>query len=322
MDAKIVREPAKEELDCMVTAAFPDSDGYSVKMLKGGLFNTSYLLEVNGKKYVLRVGPVRRELLLPYEHYLMDAEAWAYRELGKIGIPTSVVVHIDTSKKLLDRDFMIVEYIESRGMKTAQWSEEESNSVYREVGAYTRRMTEITGDKFGRVGFILRGEGYDTWSEYIKAELSQWADSIRRNTTDYYTEDELFRIVAIADKYKDILDDIKTPRFNHCDLWTLNVLIPENGEAKVAAIIDPDRCCMGDPDYELSSGWMMNNAFYEGYGRYISDDERTNIRTDIYRMMFLFLNGYFMWVEYDDKKPSFGDKEGGMKYLVKLENRK
>lgn len=318
MDAKIKKSPTKEELDYIVSSAFPDNDGYKTTVLNGGLFNTSYLLEVCGAKYVLRVGPEDRHLLYPYEMYLMDAEAWAYREMSRIGIPTSTLTYIDTTKKALNRDFMIVEYIDSTGMNAFRWEWDNERVIYKEIGRLTRKMSEITGDKFGRVGKILHGEGYDRWSDYIKGELSEWADTVRRNAEGYYTEEELERIVGVADKHRDVLDDIKVPHFNHCDIWQLNILVPKSGEPVVKAVIDPDRCCMGDPDYELSSGWMMNDAFYEGYGRRMAEDERTVIRTSIYKMMFFILNGYFMWVQYDDRENAASDKERGMYFLKKL----
>lgn len=320
MDAYIVQELTAEELDRVVYKIFPDTGSYSFKILKGGLFNTTYLLESPGweKKYVLRIGPVRRELLLPYEHHLMDAEVWAYEKMAEVGIPTSKVVYSDTTKTLIDRDFMAVEYIPSIGLNRNSLTEEGVREVFRQTGRYCRMMNDIHTDKFGRVGFILNGGGSDTWSEYIRTELQGWADSIRGNTEGYYTDEELDAIVAVADTYRDILDEIKTPCFNHCDMWSLNVLIPDTGEAEVRAIIDPDRCCMGDPDFELASGWMMTDEFYEGYGRRIADDPHTKIRVTIYRMMFFILNGYFMRTQYEDKSHSLGDRERGLECLRAL----
>ena len=326
MDAKIVRVPEPAELDRMVYAAFPSWKSYRTVMLKGGLFNTTYTLESDdapGKKYVLRVGPVRRELLLPYEMYLMDAECWAYEKMAEAGIPTSTVVHKDTTKTLLDRDFMIVKFIESVQLNRSEMSEADRYEVFREVGRLCRKMNNIRTEKFGRVGYILNGGGYDTWSAYIQSELSEWAGKIREQTTGYYTEEELCEIVSLADRYRDILDEITEPCFNHCDMWSLNVLLmpPAGSETEkpgIAAIIDPDRCCMGDPDFELSSGWMMNDAFYDGYGRRMAEDAHTVIRTNIYKMIFLLLNGYFMRTQYDDPAPSMSDKERAMKYLEAL----
>ncbi|MGN1345859.1 MAG: phosphotransferase family protein [Eubacteriales bacterium] len=321
MDAKIVQSPAADELDRMVKAAFPSWNGYHAAVRKGGLFNTTFTLtseDVPGKTYILRCGPVRRELLLPYEEYLMDAECWAYEKMAEQGIPTSTVVWKDTSKRLLNRDFMIVEYIDSIPLNGAPLSEEDRAKVYREAGQYCRKMNDITGEKFGRVGNILHGGGYDTWSAYIRSELSEWAEKIREQTSGYYTDGELDAIVSTADRYRDFLDEIRVPRFNHCDMWELNVLLKPDGSPEIAAIIDADRACMGDPDFELSSGWMMTDAFYEGYGRRMADDEPTRIRTDIYKMIFFLLNGYFMRVQYDDPSPSLGDKKNALYYLDRL----
>ena len=320
MDAKIVKTPEPAELDRMVSAAFPAWKTYRTTMLKGGLFNTTYTLESDdapGEKYVLRVGPVRRELLLPYEHHLMDAECWAYEKMAEVGIPTSEVVHKDTTKTLLDRDFMIVKFIESVQLNRAEMNEEDRYNVFFEAGRYCRKMNDIHTEKFGRVGYIVNGGGYDTWSAYIKSELSEWAGKIREQTTGYYTEEELCEIVSLADRYGDILDEITTPCFNHCDMWSLNVLLTP-GIPAIAAIIDPDRCCMGDPDFELSSGWMMNDAFYDGYGRRMAEDDHTVIRTNIYKMIFFLLNGYFMRTQYDDPAPSMDDKKRAMQYVEKL----
>ena len=326
MDAKIVRVPEPAELDRMVYAAFPSWKSYRTVMLKGGLFNTTYTLESDDapdEKYVLRVGPVRRELLLPYEMYLMDAECWAYEKMAEAGIPTSTVIHKDTTKTLLDRDFMIVKFIESVQLNRSEMSEADRYEVFHKVGRLCRKMNDIRTKKFGRVGYILNGGGYDTWSAYIRSELSEWAGKIREQTTGYYTEEELCEIVSLADRYRDILDEITEPCFNHCDMWSLNVLLtpPAGSETEkpgIAAIIDPDRCCMGDPDFELSSGWMMNDAFYDGYGRRMAEDAHTVIRTNIYKMIFLLLNGYFMRTQYDDPAPSMSDKERAMKYLEAL----
>ena len=320
MDAKIVKTPEPAELDRMVAAAFPAWKTYRTTMLKGGLFNTTYTLESDdapGEKYVLRVGPVRRELLLPYEHHLMDAECWAYEKMAEVGIPTSEVVYRDTTKTLLDRDFMIVKFIESVQLNRAEMNEEDRYTVFREAGRYCRKMNDIHTEKFGRVGYLVNGGGYDTWSAYIKSELSEWAGKIREQTTGYYTEEELCEIVSLADRYGDILDEITTPCFNHCDMWSLNVLLKPDAPA-IAAIIDPDRCCMGDPDFELSSGWMMNEAFYDGYGRRMAEDDHTVIRTNIYKMIFFLLNGYFMRTQYDDPAPSMDDKMRAMQYVEKL----
>lgn len=324
MDSRIQREPERAETDRVIAAAFPEWKSYETTLLSGGLFNTAYILKEipepeDGHKYVLRFGPVMRELLLPYEHNLMAAEAWAYEKMAAAGVPTSHVVYLDTSKALLDRDVMIVEYIPSVNLYDAKLDDANKAIAYEEVGRLTRKMHEIPGTQFGRAAWLLRGRGFDRWSDYIRSEFDEWADSIRHKTTGFFTEEELSAILALPGKYRTELDEITEPRFCHCDLWGLNVLMKEKGSPEVAAVIDPDRCCMGDPDFELASGWMMSDAFYRGYGRSINeDDPATEKRVTLYRALFFLLDGFFQRVQYDDPKPSLNDKEWAYKHLDKL----
>ena len=83
--------------------------------LPGGMFNTTYNVEygTKGEKAVLRLGSVNRHLLMGFEEKLMEAENEVYRLCKQAGIPCSKVLCCDTSKQLADRDYMIVEYIDS-----------------------------------------------------------------------------------------------------------------------------------------------------------------------------------------------------------------
>ena len=60
-----LRKAAQRYLGEEMTAAQP---------LSGGLFNTTYRLETEKSKVILRLGPVNRHLLLPYERNLMASE--------------------------------------------------------------------------------------------------------------------------------------------------------------------------------------------------------------------------------------------------------
>lgn len=285
---------------------------YEAVLKSGGMFNTAYHIKrrdgVIGKDYLIRLGPVDYTYLLPYEENLMEAEAWAYERLAEVGIPTSKVVYLDTTKSLHDRDIMIVEYIDSVDLYHANLNESDLYEAQFTVGRYCRMMNAIKSESFGRVSNILRGRGFARWSGYIKSEISELVETVDKNAGGYYTERELAEILSLADRYADILDEITVPCFNHCDIWGANILMRREGCPEIAAVIDPDRACMGDPDFELASGWMQNDAFYDGYGRRMSDDPHTKIRTDIYKLIYLMINGYFMRVQYDDTPASEQDR--------------
>ena len=113
MTTDLVREASREELE-LVTREILGDEALSFRLLSGGLFNTTYLIETekNGTA-VLRLGPVNRHLLLPYEHFLMESAVEVYRLCALYGIPASEVLAADTSKQVIDRDVMFVRYIPS-----------------------------------------------------------------------------------------------------------------------------------------------------------------------------------------------------------------
>lgn len=101
------------------------------KLLDGGMFNTTYLVAYgeDHKKAVLRLGPVNRHRIMGFEQNLMAAEAYVYSVCQCIGIPCSHVLTCDTTRRIADRDFMIVEYIPSIPMVNAGLTPEKRRAL-------------------------------------------------------------------------------------------------------------------------------------------------------------------------------------------------
>ena len=113
MNSSLYLELSKEELRKLISETL-NTDINSAKLLTGGLFNTTYYIDT--MKYgsvVLRVGPVNRHLLLPFEHSLMQAEQLVYKLCREAQVPVSEILFMDTSKRIIDCDYMIVRYIPS-----------------------------------------------------------------------------------------------------------------------------------------------------------------------------------------------------------------
>ncbi|MBQ8639039.1 MAG: hypothetical protein IJ468_07715 [Lachnospiraceae bacterium] len=74
MSSFLYRELSSPELESLVSKALK-TEILSSHLLTGGLFNTTYFVDtVKYGKTVLRIGPVNRHLLMPFEHRLMEAE--------------------------------------------------------------------------------------------------------------------------------------------------------------------------------------------------------------------------------------------------------
>lgn len=276
--------------------------------MTGGLFNTTYCIDLcedydGDHRVILRVGPVNRHLLMPFEHYLMQAETVVYERCEQVGVPVSHVLAMDTTKTLIDRDFMLVRYIPSSPMIHAKLSREDGDRISYEIGKATAKMHTLTEKKFGRVADVAAGKGFDRWSECMMDELEQW-ESVA-SSAGILTDDERAQVRALFRRAASVLDEICEPHLAHTDLWMGNILIRnDTPRPEFGAIIDADRAIWGDSECEFCSttaAWTHENypAFWEGYGRELPQDKRSVIRRGIYNLLRKLQDAYVFLIEYD-----------------------
>lgn len=312
-ESSLYRYLSQQEMALIVKKHF-HTDHYSYYPITGGLFNTTYYLETGEGRYVLRVGPVNRELLLAFELNLMEAEVFAYELCREIGVPVSEVVAWDDSKTLIDRDYMLVTYIDdSSPLLEQKLPQEEKDRLYLEVGRYAAQIHSITSDFFGRV----KGKQFTCWSHFFEYELSDWREKVLKHKV--YTEAEVEQIISVYEKYQELLDEVKAAHLLHTDLWEGNILIrKEKDQYQVAAIIDMDRAVFGDIDFEIASGWMINESFLKGYGKLPEETKNSSIRKLLYRIFYHILDSYFLKVEYNKTQDSLNTKKTVFELLQEL----
>lgn len=298
----------------------------SASLLSGGLFNTTYHVscEETGLDTVLRLGPVNRHLLMRFEENLMKAEEYVYQLCREQRIVCSNVLACDTSRRWIDRDFMIVAYIPSVVLCDAGLTEEQKAPLYLEVGRQTKKMHGITNQSFGRVSEILSGLSFLSWYEYLLSELEDIGNRIARDNG--MKQEVLERARQVLMKNQSLLDEIKVPRLVHTDLWEGNILLDKQAKNKVAAVIDADRAIFGDPDYDLACPWMTNEVFLKGYEieensfhmeEFNSAKRKT--RRNIYQMSYHFLDAYVNLSEYHNRQEYETHMASALAILEQLE---
>lgn len=308
MKSSLFRELTANALHSLVSKSL-HTELISAYLLMGGLFNTTYFAETEKYgKTVLRVGPVNRHLLMPFEHHLMEAEEYVYSLCAAHGVPASEIIAADTSKTLIDRDFMFVRYIPSRAMSQAELSEEDRARIVHEIGRATAKLHSIKAPRFGRIVDVKSGGGFALWSDALLSELREW-EKVGAPTA-LFTEQEHDTIRLLFEKAKPCLDEIRQPRLVHTDLWLGNIVIRTDGErSEFAAIIDADRALWGDPEFEFSSiQWTYGeDSFWKGYGRALSQEPAARIRRSVYTLLNRLWNAYVYLVEYNE--PALADRE-------------
>lgn len=300
MASSLYRELTPQELSSVIASAL-DTEILSSRLLTGGLFNTTYLVDTSScGRVVARIGPVNRHLLMPFEHRLMEAENEVYALCEKQGVPVSQVLALDTGKGWIGRDVMIVRYIPSRPMSQVSLNETDRKRIYRDIGRATAKMHQITQRQFGRIADVRDGKGFDRWSDCLLDELNQWETVAR--PSGIFSPDEHQKARDIFTKYASLLDEVRTPCLVHTDLWEGNLLIhTKTPRPEFAAIIDADRALWGDPEFEFSSiRWMRNEDFMEGYGQTIPQEGAHGTRQSIYCLLCGLWNSYVYEREYND----------------------
>lgn len=308
MTSSLYQELTKKELALLVSKAL-QTKIISACLLTGGLFNTTYLVETQAYgKTVLRVGPVNRQLLMPFEYHLMEAEESVYSLFAAFGIPSSEILTMDTSKRIIDRDFMFVRYIPGNPMSQVELRQEDKARIVRDIGIATAEFHSITAPRFGRIVDVKNGGGFERWSAALNHELSEWEKV--GVPASIFTDKEHSEIRKLFEKAAPYLDEIKEPQLVHTDLWLGNILIRTDTERpEFAAIIDADRALWGDTDFEFSSiQWTYGeDCFWEGYGRTLAQDHASCIRRSIYTLLNRLWNAYVYLVEYNQSENALGE---------------
>ena len=178
------------------------------RLLDGGLFNTTYLVTYGAgeERAVQRLGPVERHRIMGFEQNLMAAEAYLYAVCRDIGVPCPEVLTWDTSRTAVDRDFMITRYIPSVAMVNAEMTEERRHDLCFQLGAYLRRLHQVTGESFGFVSRVLEGRRFDTWSGAFLFEVEDIVG--RLEAFGGLTAGEAGAVLAPFRRSRELLDQI------------------------------------------------------------------------------------------------------------------
>lgn len=296
----LFREEPLEIIGRVFRQALGEGPAREARLLDGGLFNTTYLVTYGAEeRAVLRLGPVERRRIMGFERNLMAAEAYLYRICRDIGIPCPQVLAWDTSRTVVDRDFMITRYIPSVAMVNAELTEETRRGLCFQLGVYLRRLHQVTGERFGFVSRVLEGRRFDTWGGALLFEAEDIVGRLER--AGGLTAAEAWAVLAPFRRGRALLDQIQTPHLLHLDLWAGNVLL-DRDSLEILALIDSDRAVFGDPDFEFAAPWMEDPDLRRGYGfPEIAPGDRERLeRRRLYQAFYLALDAYVGLGEYNN----------------------
>jgi len=229
---------------------------------------------------VLKVWPEAGTPLLAHEECLVHAEIDVCRRAPEVDFPAPGLVHVDTSRRLLDRDWIVMTRLPGVPVPHAG----DGVDVDRELGAAIARLNELTGDAFGYAGRPALQDA--TWRGAFERMLGTLlGDAVRFEVTLPFAPEDATAALAAASP---ALDEVTRPALVHFDAWSGNVLV---ADGRLSGVIDGERSFYGDPLAE----WAMlafgrepadRPGLVAGYGG-LELDEAARTRLDLYRL-YLF----------------------------------
>lgn len=257
-----------------------------VTVIRQGYFGNSYKLTDGRSVYFARTSPPDDYLCLFYEKQMMHQEPDLHSIiLDKTDIPVPKVLFYDWSRRLIDKDIIVMEYLpgETLDKKSSSFSLNEYNNCLSQLGGYIRKLHAITGNKHGYIGPHKPMIPQDTWR---KAFCIMWEKLVKdcRDCGGYSKEQAEF-VLSVFQKLTDVIPDNISASLMHMDIWSTNILTDRKGN--ITGLIDFDRACWGDPELDLAIAQycgLLKSSFCDGYGVNTNQVFESEIRQKLYML--------------------------------------
>lgn len=280
--------------DIVRAALSPDTEVAACRLIEGGHFNTAYDISTRNPdcRLVLRIAPRADRPLLNYEHTMMLAEPRIYETLRRGGVPTSRVVAVDGSRSIVDRVYILIDFIDALPLNHSSISADTRKELMREVGEYAAKMHAITIPIFGRIMPDGSIRGGDSWADVFGELFTEICEKCRES--DVMDPAEIDAALDALSRYRAVFDECREPVLVHNDIWDPNILVKqEDGVWSVKAIIDADRAIFADREYEFALWEDADPDLLIGYGHPIDTSEEARTRRLFYRLQLYMMYAWF-----------------------------
>lgn len=270
----------------------------SIKALKGGMFNSAYLIERIREKdeVVLKVSVSPDATLLTYEKDPMQTEVDVYHLITEqTNIPVPRILACDFSKQHISSNYFFMTALKGETMIKVEKKLSKANreSIKKELADYFAQIHQISGDYFG---YFTKDEEYQfkSWKDaYLQMIGMILKDGKALGCNLPYSQCE--KILREKASY---LDQITQPILVNFDLWSGNIFLKKDGNQYVVeGIIDFERAFWGDPYADFSATFLftknlsLEENFFKTYNeksgiqKYLTKEDM--IRINLYKMYLL-----------------------------------
>jgi aminoglycoside phosphotransferase (APT) family kinase protein len=276
---------ATELLAELMTAHLPiDPDRLRFEPIPTGKHNTSYYVQGAGDELVLRISPADDAGYLFYERRMMAQEPQLHALLrAETAVPVAEILAYDDSRRLVDRDYLLMQRLPGRPLTGAGLNQREVEGVLEQVGVCLAQMHALVADRYGYLGDHRPMAPQPTWAQAFNVMWNKLLDDV--TACGGYTPDEAGVFRRLLEIYGPHFDRPVRASLLHMDVWSQNILVDDSG--RVTGLVDLDRALWGDPEIEfavLDYCGISEPAFWRGYGRARDDSFSAQIRARFYML--------------------------------------
>lgn len=254
--------------------------------IKTGKFNSSYIIDLDENsgyphdKLILRIAPVKNTGFIFYERNMMAREVEIINKVRvNTGIPIPKIFYFDESHQMIDREFLLMEYIPGKPLSNAPLSGKLSANVMQKTGSCVRELhNKCRSDTYGYPQIM---NGFSSWPAAFTFMWERLIDDIQH--CGVYSFAEAQQVKKALQSQIEHFNHLAQSSLLHMDIWSQNIMVDYHGN--LAAIIDWDRALWGDPEIEyavLDYCGFNNQDFWRGYGTEPANDESAQIRGKFY----------------------------------------
>lgn len=239
-----------------------------------GRHNSSYWVDSNRGRFVLRIAPPDEAGFLFYERRMMRQEPELHALIrARTTIPVAGIVGYNFERNLIDRDYLLMSALPGVPLSEAQGlAGTRAQRGLRQVGEQLQQLHRLTApeclgrEEYGYLGSHRPMKPQPTWPAAFEVMWRKLIDDVV--ACGSYTAAEARAMLELFDRYREHFERPVLSTLLHMDVWSENILVDSSGN--VTGLVDFDRALWGDVEIEyavLDYCGISEPPFWQGYGR-------------------------------------------------------
>lgn len=257
--------------------------------IQTGKHNSSYWVDGDQGRFVLRLAPPDETGLLFYERLMMRQEPALHALIReRTTIPAAEVVASDFTRTRIDRDYLLMRALPGMPLSDARHlTRAQLARVLAQVGGYLRQLHALTApDCLGETAYGYLGEHHPmeprpAWAAAFGVMWNKLLDDVV--ACGCYSRVEARALRDLFERHRARFDRPVIASLLHMDIWSQNILVDPAGN--VTGLVDFDRALWGDMEIEfavLDYCGISEPAFWRGYGTVRDESPAARIRRQFY----------------------------------------